>query len=326
MDRDDALRGRFARNPTQIPASGWKDIAARVWRAVRQHNICIIAAGVAFFLLLAAGPVLGALVALYGLLADPGKLASNSAALGVLLPESVVVLVTQHLRVLADASPRAVGAGVIGSLLFGGWSATRAMNAVIAAINVAYGESESRGFVRLTATALAFAAGTVAFVAAGVVLIGGVPEALRRFPMSAAGYWSATAGAWAMLIALQLLALAALYRYAPDRARPRWTWTSSGALVATFLCMVAWAALALLAKLFVHSTVSALGAMVLVMSWAFMTAYAVLLGAETNAEAERQTRRDTTDGPPLPLGKRRARAANTIGETTREGSKSSSMR
>ena len=68
------------------------------------------------------------------------------------------------------------------------------MNAVIAAINIAYGESESRGFVRLTATALAFAAGTVTFVAAGGVLITGVPEALRRFAVPTASYWTATAG------------------------------------------------------------------------------------------------------------------------------------
>ncbi len=266
---------------------------------------------VAFFLLLAAVPALGASVALYGLLADPHELARHTAALRALLPEVVVAMLRQHLDLLANTSPRALTAGVIGSLLFAGWSVTRAMNTVTVAINIAYGESENRGLLQRTTTALLLAAGGVIFVAIGLTLITGIPHMLQQRSIAAGGYWAGVTAAWAALMALQLIALAALYRFAPDRAPARWSWTSPGALLATVLCVLAWAAVALLGTVFRQSTLSAMGGMVMVMTWAFVTVYAILLGAETNAEAERQTRQDTTVGSPRPIGERRAQAADT---------------
>ena len=111
-----------------------------------------------------------------------------------------------------------------------------------------------------------------------------------------------------------------LYRYAPDRDEPKWSWVSPGAIVATVLWLVGSIGFSIYTANFgkYNETYGSLGAVVVVMLWLFLTALAVILGAELNAESERQTRRDTTEGPEKPLGRRDAYAADTVGETAEE--------
>ena len=113
-----------------------------------------------------------------------------------------------------------------------------------------------------------------------------------------------------------LVALAVLYRYAPDRDDPKWVWTSPGALVATVVWLAASALFAVYTANFgkYNETYGSLGAVVVVMLWLWLTAMCVIAGAELNSELERQTARDTTrgrrtaDGHPRRRGGRFARA------------------
>jgi membrane protein len=310
---DEHHRGREADHPIDIPERGWCDIAARVRGDLAEHQIAVIAGGVAFFCLLAATSALGGLVALYSLVADPGELPQRTHPLAAVLPHSVMDLIVQHLRALARTSQGALGAGVAGGLVLAAWSAVRAMRTLMAAVNVAYRECETRPLLARTATAAALAGATVMFLVLGLALFSSVPD-LLPLPRGSAWYWAGVGLRWALLIGVQLVALAVLYRYAPNRARARWRWTSPGALLGAVLIVLAWAAFALFANVFERAIQSALGTMTAVMTWAYASAYAVLLGAEANAEAERQTLRDTTEGSPRPLGQRRAQAANTVGK------------
>ena len=132
--------------------------------------------------------------------------------------------------------------------------------------------------------------------------------------VSGALRWVIEAVRWLLLAALVMLALAVLYRVAPDRDAPRFRWVSAGAVTATVLWLVASAAFSLYVT-FLGSyarTYGAFAGVVLMMLWLWLTSYAILLGAEINAESEEQTARDTTRGPERPLGSRGAVKADSL--------------
>ena len=121
---------------------------------------------------------------------------------------------------------------------------------------------------------------------------------------------------WLLLVLVLVVALAVVYRLAPDRDAPRFKWVSVGAVVATVLWIVG----SLVFSLYVNNfgkygnTYGALAGVVVLLLWLYLTSYVILLGAEINAEAERQTEKDTTTGPPEPMGERRAEAADTVAD------------
>jgi membrane protein len=125
---------------------------------------------------------------------------------------------------------------------------------------------------------------------------------------------------WPVLAGGLLVGLAVLYRYGPDRDAPRWSWASAGAIVATVLWIAASAAFSLYTANFAkyNETYGSLGAVVVMMLWLFLTAFVVMVGAELNAELERQTRADTTSGKERPIGARDAFAADTVGPSADE--------
>ena len=123
---------------------------------------------------------------------------------------------------------------------------------------------------------------------------------------------------WPVLALLVLGALAVLYRYAPDRDNPRWSWASAGAIIATVVWVVASVGFSIYTANFgsYNETYGALGAVVVLMLWLLITAFVVIAGAAVNAELERQTAVDTTTGRPEPLGERDAHAADTLGRAS----------
>lgn len=122
-------------------------------------------------------------------------------------------------------------------------------------------------------------------------------------------------GSWLIVAGALLLALALLYRLAPSRAEPQWRWVSAGAVVAAILWIVGSALFSLYVTNFgdYNKTYGALGAIVILLTWFYLSAFVILLGAELNAETEHQTHRDSTTGQPLPMGRRNARMADTVG-------------
>jgi membrane protein len=111
--------------------------------------------------------------------------------------------------------------------------------------------------------------------------------------------------------------VATLYRYGPSRDEPKWRWLTPGAIFAT----LGWVAMTFAFGLYTanfanyNATYGALGAVVVLLMWMYLSAYILILGAELNSEVEHQTAVDTTAGGPQPMGKRRAYVADTLGET-----------
>jgi membrane protein len=147
-----------------------------------------------------------------------------------------------------------------------------------------------------------------------------MPSVLAEAGLGRVGRIAAGALRWVLLLLLMLGGLAVLYRYGPDRDEPKWSWASPGAVLATALWLAGSVLFAVYTANFgkYNETYGSLGAVVVVMLWLYISALAVLLGAELNAELERQTAKDTTKGGPQPMGRRRATAADTLGPTAEE--------
>jgi len=311
-------RGREADNPGEIPPRGWKDILWRAWGEVSEQNLFLIAGGVTYAVLLALFPGLAALVSLYGLVFDTGQIERQVAALSGVLPAETQELLSQQLHSLVQASNGALGFAAMVALLLALWSASRGMSGMITAINIAYEEKESRGFFKLNLMAIGLTLGLLAGGIVAISLVAILPAAVQLLAVGAATKWLLLLVQWPLLIVLVMLGLAVLYRFGPDRDKPQWRWVSPGAAAATLLWIVASVGFTVYVANFnsYDKTYGSLGGVVILLTWLYLSALTVLLGAAINAQAEKQTRKDSTEGPPRPMGRRDARAADTLGEST----------
>ncbi|GAA5116760.1 YihY/virulence factor BrkB family protein [Pseudonocardia adelaidensis] len=308
--------GRDADTPVHIPPRGWWQITRRAFAESKADHVPMLAAGVAFFGFLAVFPALIAALTLYGLVADPAEVAHQLEGLAGALPREARPLVADQLGLVAAGSAGALGIGLVVALLAALWSASSGTGNLVQAINIAYDEEETRGFVKLRARALLLTLGAIVFVLVALALVAVVPPLLDALPLGRAATVLAQVVRWGLLIAVVVVALAVVYRLAPDRDAPRIRWASTGALVAAVLWIAGSVAFSLYVDNFgsYNRTYGALAGVVVLLLWLYLTSYVVLLGAEINAEAERQTERDTTRGRPVPMGERDAVAADEVAD------------
>lgn len=316
-DEDAAARGRNAETPGAIPRQGWRDILMRVKDRLKRDRLSIIAAGVAFYGLLAIFPTLIALVAIYGMLADAQQVENQMTSLSAFLPPEASKILTDQLHDLVQTDDKALGVGAIGGVLLALWSASAGVRTLMEALNVAYNEDEKRGTVRFYATAFAL---TLAAIVGAIVLIGiivALPVAANLIGLGSQLESVIAYARWPVVAGAMMIGLAVMYRYGPSRRKPRWKWVSWGAVIATLLWIAGSALFSLYVSKFgnYNETYGSMGAVVILLMWFLISAYVILIGAEVNAEMERQTRKDTTTEGPRPLGQRGAYAADTVGHT-----------
>jgi membrane protein len=215
---------------------------------------------------------------------------------------------------LANASERSLSVGLVIALGFALWSASGGINNLITAVNVAYDEEVKRGFVKSRALALGMTVGAIVFVVVAVALVAALPVVLDALDVPGWVEAVAEVGRWLGLVVVVLIALALLYRWAPDRDSPKFRWLSIGAIVATVLWVLASIGFSIYVDNFASygKTYGSLAGVIVLLLWLWLGAYATLLGAEVNAEMEQQTIKDTTKGEPRPLGQRRAVKADSI--------------
>ena len=310
----DGERGRDADVPSEISPAGWWDIIKRVFRDISRRNISLMAAGIAFYGLLSLAPTFTALVALYGLVFDPTQVQQQIANIEGLMPEEARRVIASQLTNIVQASSSTLGISFVVSLGLAIWSATSATTALMSALNVIYREDEKRNFLRYYASAVLLTAGGVVFALVTLVLVAIIPAVLGLFPLGDFGRTLVSWVRWPVLLLLFSLGFAVIYRYAPSRNAARWEWVSGGAVAAT----LTWIAGSALFSFYVGSfatynkTYGSLGAVVVLLMWLWVSAYAALLGAALNAEMERQTAADTTHLPNKPMGRRGAYVADTV--------------
>ena len=309
-------RGREARTPLGIPAKGWWDILRRVYEKIGAQNVSILAAGVAFYAMLALFPALGAIVTTYALIADPGDVAEHFGAFSDILPADVASIIDRQLVALASREEQRLGVGLVFGILFAVWSARRGIDALVRAVTVAYDERETRGFIRMNALTYVLTLGAVMLLVTTLLLLVALPTVLAFLPLSGLATLAGRAGGWVVFFGVLMLALGVLYRFAPPRRPARWRWLSPGAVVATLLWIAGSAGFSIYVTSFgnYNETYGTLGAIIVLLLWFFLSAFAIVLGAALNAEMEHQTARDTTVGGAQPMGERGAYVADTLGE------------
>jgi membrane protein len=309
----DEIPGAEARSPAHIPAAGWLQIGRRVVREVRQDHLSLIAAGMAFFALLATFPALTLLVAIYGLLADPTTIQEQISVLRPLLPRNAFDLIADQLESLLASPTSTHGLGVVVGLLLLLWGSASGIQTLIKAVNLAYDEEETRSYFRLRALALALTLGALVFLLVSLSGLALLPTLLASLGLDDATTELLMMVRWPLLGVVFLGSLAVVYRLAPDRRAPKWRWVTLGSVAA----LIVWLAGSGLFSLYVRTfgrysdTYGALGAAIVLLLWFYLSAFAILLGAEINAETEHQTAEDSTIGPDRPLGQRRAWMADS---------------
>ncbi|WP_343715462.1 YihY/virulence factor BrkB family protein [Inquilinus sp.] len=309
--------GRDASSPVEIPRRGWLDILYRVWTEIDDDRVFALAAGVAYYALLALFPAIGLIVSLYGFLADPATVERNIADLAFILPSGGMEVIGGQLHRLISQPPRALGLAFFASLALSLWSANAGMKALFDALNVVYDETEKRGFFRLNAISLLFTALALIFVVLALVGVVVVPVALSFVGLGSAAGVLIWLLRWPALLLLTIVGLSLLYRFGPSRREPRWQWINWGSALAA----VVWIGGSMLFSWYVarfgsyDATYGSLGAVIGFLTWIWLSTVVFLIGAELNAEAEHQTARDSTIGGDKPMGRRCAVMADTLGET-----------
>ncbi|WP_109119341.1 YihY/virulence factor BrkB family protein [Azospirillum sp. TSO22-1] len=316
MGHDAHVRGRTADTPEQIPAKGWKDILWRVWEEQSEDNISMIAAGVAYYAILALFPAIAAAVSIYGLVADAGSIERQFDTLAGFLPGDALKVLKDQAHMVASQPSGGLSIGVVVGLLFTLWSASRGVNALIGALNIAYEEREKRGYVKLALLSVVLTLGGILFLIVTLAVVVVVPTILNLVPLGPVWEWAVSLARWPILAVAILAALAVLYRYAPSRNEPKWRWVTWGSVAAGGIWLLGSIGFSIYVSNFgnYNEAYGSVGAVVILLLWLNLTAYAILLGAELNAEMEHQTAKDTTDAPDKPMGQRGARMADTIGE------------
>jgi len=318
---DHARRGGDASKVTEIPIAGWKDILRRTYGEVVSDHVTLVAAGVSFFGLLALVPALTALVSIYGLIADPATLDRQMDLLNGIIPAGGLQIVHEQLRRLTEQAPTKLGLTSLLALAIALWSANSGMKSMFEAMNIAYDEEEKRSFVRLTAITLAFTLATIAAFLLLIALIVVLPVVFRLIGIGAGATWAVRIGGFVLMALTMIAGLAVLYRFGPSRHAAQWRWITPGAIVAIVVIFAASALFSWYVASFGNydATYGSLGAIFGFMTWLWLAATIVIVGAELNAEIEHQTEKDTTTGRPRPMGKRGAVVADTVAPGQTDG-------
>ena len=311
---DSEALGRLAESPVDIPWKGWKRVLRRTWREIISDRVSLVAAGCAFYGTLALFPAISMLISLYGLVFDPATVEPQLATLQDLLPPSAYQLISERVHMLVAKPPGTLTTGLLISTGVALWSSATGTKSIISALNLAYEERERRSFLRFQLIAFAMTLMALTGAVLGLGFMVGLPPALGMLGFEGNTAALVRAASLLGLVAFVMGSLSLLYRFGPCREAAQWRWITPGSLLATVL----WVLASALFSFYVGHlasydiTYGPLGAVAGVMMWFFVTVYVVLLGAELNAELELQTARDSTNGPPRPIGRRGAYVADHV--------------
>ena len=308
-------KGHQARSPAEMPPRAWKDILARTYKRTWDDNVALVSAGVAFYGFFALLSLLGLIVLAYGVFADPVTVIEQMRTLTSILPADVVALIGNQLLTAVHSSQQAKGLGILLAVVVAIYGGTNGAVSILTALNIAYEEKEKRSLARfyllavmMTLVALLVALTAISATSALAYLQRFMPQlppiALVAFKLL--GY---------LLLALLVAGVAAtLYRFGPSREDAKWEWITPGSAFAAVTWILLTVAFGFYVSHFTNYRASygSLGAVVALLTWMYLSAYAFVFGAELNSEIEHQTAKDSTTGSPEPLGDRGAWAADNV--------------
>jgi membrane protein len=309
-------RGRNAEAPTEIPAKGWKDIAFRVKDELASDHVGLIAAGVAFYALLAIFPAVTALMALAGLVFEPAEVTAQLETLTRMIPKEAAQIILDQAVAVAGSEDAGLGLAFVIGLALAIYSASKGMGSLIEGLNVAFDEDETRGFIKKTIVTLLLTVFLITGLIVGLLSTLAVPAMLELIALPSWMETTLSLLRWLALAVLSVFGLGVLYRYGPARDNAEWQWLTPGAVTACVIWLVASVGFSIYVSNFgsYNESFGSMAGVIILLMWLWISAFIVLLGAELNAEIEAQTSVDTTVGPDQPMGSRGAEKADNLGE------------
>jgi len=283
----DILDGEKSR---QLPF--WLRIALRLNVSFKQDQLGLLAAGVAFYFLLAAFPALAALVSLYALFFDPHLMWDQVNLLRQFLPQDALSILTDQVQKISEEQDATISVSLFISLLFTFYVASKGMRVLIKGFNIAYDYEERRNIFWRTLLAYGLTVGMIVYMLFSLIMIAGIPVFIQITPfpetLDLAFVWLR----WPLLFGIALVGLEFLYTWGPARKNRRWKICSVGSVMATLM----WVAASSLFSLFVtnfanyNQTYGSLSAVVVLLLWFWLSAVMILLGVEINAAFEKEER------------------------------------
>ena len=269
--------------------SGWRRVAMGAFRDAATDQVALAAAGCGFYATLALFPAISTLISVYGLVFDVSSVEQQLEVVRKLLPPPAFKLIDDRVHELVTQPNNALSIGLLVSLVLAFWSASAGTKSVLSALNVAYNTVEQRGILGFQLTALVMTLCAVAAAVVAIAILVFLPTVISFIGLS--DYSAALVNVLSMLFLIIMVSgtIALLYRYGPSRLPPPpHQRILPGAVLATVLWLIASAGLSFyvshIARL--GATYGSLGAVVAIMLWFYLSAYAVLLGAEVNAQLE----------------------------------------
>jgi membrane protein len=308
-------KGHQASSPAEMPAPAWKDILKRTYKRTWDDNVALVSAGVAFYGFFALLSLLGLIVLVYGFVADPSTVIKQVEALTAVLPTDVAVLIGDQLMTAVKSSQGTKGLGILVAFLVAIYGGTNGAASVITALNIAYEEKEKRSLFRFYLLAVGMTVGALIVALLAIAAVAAVSALQHLLPEAAPP--AVIAGkivGYVLLACLAALVASVLYRFGPSREDAQWKWITPGSLFAALV----WLLLTVIFGFYVshftnyHASYGSLGAVVALLTWMYLSAYAFVFGAELNSEIEHQTAKDSTTGKPEPMGDRGAWAADNV--------------
>jgi membrane protein len=286
---------------TDLSARDYKAIVIRAGKQALAHGITDLAAALAYYSFLAIPAVLLVAVGLFSLFASPDAITTLIDKLGTVVPSQATQLIEDSLRRMNENKSGSVVMVIVGFVL-ALWTTMGAMTAFMRAVNRAYDREEGRGFVRqrLVAVQMVIAMGVAFLLVFGLLVLGPVMSGWIGDALDIEGVmgWLWWVVQWPILLIGLLAVFATVLYLGPNVDHPRWRFITPGSVFAVVVWLVASGLFAVYTSMFdsYNKTWGSLAAVIVMLTWLWVTGIALLLGAEINSEAERS--RELRQGEP----------------------------
>lgn len=269
---------------------GWVFVLWRVKRAVVANRITMLAAGVAFYAMLALFPAIASIISLWALLLDPQDMARQIGDLSGYMPQGGARLVQDQARNIGEHTQAGLSVTAVGGLLVAMFIASKGVRGLLIGLSVVNGETERRRLWHRVLMVVVLTLGLIVTTQVAIVIAAIFPLVIQWLGLEGPLYVLLNLLRWLVLLLAMMSVIAVFYRYGPYRRAPHWEWVRVGTLSATMLWLLGSGGLSLYARHVADlgQLYGTLGAVVVVMLWFWLSAFVVLLGAQINVEIARR--------------------------------------
>lgn len=255
----------------------------------------LIAAGVAFYALLAAFPAIAALTALAGMFIEPDDVVNQLSSFAEFLPDDAALILLNEANKVAAASNQGLSVALALGVGFAIYLSTRATTGLIHGLNIAFQVKEQRSFLGFWFAVVLLTTSLLVGVASLLVLLVGLPTALAFIPVDAWTEQVLIVSRWILVACVVVLGLSVLFRWGPSNVSARWRWITPGSLLSTIFWFFGTVGFSIYVANFgsYNQTFGSLGGVIVLLTWLWLSAFVVLIGAVFDAEVAKQFARET---------------------------------